>query len=383
MNTDILLKLKGHQRPITNILIDDSNNLISTSKDARLIIWNNYNTSKVINCSGTIWFVMANSGKLLTGTADGILSLYDYNGKLINSYTDCGPVRFIHFDESKNIFYILSKKLLKKESVLSVLDFNLVKICDFELNLEHNKACFTKDNILICGGSDGFLRFFSFENNKLNLLKEIELHKSEITEIEEYEDNLITSSYDCSLKILNKDNLEIKSSFKHSTSILSFSINKKKKVIAIGGGPDKMNVAKTSDNGRFDIVLINMLNGEKLFDIDSKHFGPINSICFNENDNKIITGGEDGFIHIWDCNDKWLEKYTLKYMINECKNAQNNLQEATTSLNNTRSGKETKNKRRNLKKRIEKLEIRIVDWNKQIISFSVLHELDKFENLKL
>ena len=44
-------------------------------------------------------------------------------------------------------------------------------------------------------------------------------------------------------------------------------------------------------NGKFDIVLINMLNGEKLFDIDFKHFGPINSICFNENDNKIITGG--------------------------------------------------------------------------------------------
>jgi len=383
MNTDILLKLKGHQRPITNILIDDTNNLISTSKDSKLIIWNNYNTSSIVNCSGAIWFVMANSAKLFIGTADGILSLYDYDGVLINSYTDCGPVRFIHFDKNSNTFYILSKKLLKKESVLSVLDSNFSKICDFEFEIEHNKGYYTEDNKIICGGSDGTLRFLCFENNKLNLLKELELHKSEITEIEEYEDNLITSSYDCSLKILNKDNLEIKSSFKHSTSILSFSINKEKKVIAIGGGPDKMNIANTSDNRQFDIVLINMLNGEKLFDINSKHFGPINSICFNENDNKIITGGEDGFIHIWDCGDRWLEKYTLKHMINECKNTEENLQEANTSLNNTRSGKETKNKRRNLKKRIEKLKIRIDDWNKQIAIFSVLHELDKFENLKL
>lgn len=382
MSTNIL-KLKGHERPITNILIDGSNNLISTSKDSKLIIWDNYNTSNIIKCSGSIYFVMINSTNLFTGTADGIFSIYDGNGVLVNSYTDCGPVRFIHFDKDKNIFYILSKKLLKKESVLSVLDSNLKKICDYEFDIEYNKCCITSDNVIICGGANGQLNFFSYECNALNLLNTCDLHKSEITGIEEFENYLITSSYDCCLKIIDKNSLQIKSTFKHVTSILSFSIIKEKKLIAIGGGPDKMNIAKTRDNGKFDIVLVDMLDGEKLFDIDSKHFGPINSICFNEKDNKIITGGEDGYIHIWDCNDQWYEKNTLRYMIDECANTKLRIQEAVTTLDNTRSGKETKNRRRNLKKRIDKLELRIDDYNKEIVKFSVLHNLNKFENLKL
>lgn len=382
MSSDIL-KLKGHERPITNILIDEGNNLISTSKDSKLIIWDNFISSNEIKCSGSICFIMAVSSNLFIGTADGLFSIYDNNGVLVNSYTDCGPVRFIHFDKHKSVYYILSKKLLKKESVLSVLDCNLSKICDYEFDVEHNKCCFTSDNILICGSVDGKLKFLNYENNSLNLLNIWDLHKSEITGIEEFEGYLITSSYDSCLKILDKNNLQIKSTFKHITSILSFSLNKQKKLIAIGGGPDKMNIAKTNDNGKFDIVLINMLDGEKLFDIDSKHFGPINSICFNENDNKIITGGEDGYIHIWDCNDQWYEKNTLKNLIHERADAKLSLQEAITTLDNTRSGKETKNKRRNIKKRINKLELKIDDYNKEIMQFSVLHSLNKFENLKL
>ena len=49
---------------------------------------------------------------------------------------------------------------------------------------------------------------------------------------------------------------------------------------------------------------------------------------------------------------------------------QNCLQEAINTLDNTRSGKETKNKRRNIKKRINKLELRIDDYNKNYAIFS-------------
>jgi WD40 repeat protein len=380
MNANILLKLKGHERPITNILVDDNNNLISTSKDSKLIIWDKYSVSKEIICSGTIWFVNTTSSKILTGTADGFFSLYNYDGELINSYTDCGPVRFIHFDEKNNIFYILSKKLLKKESVLSILDQDLNKICDYEFEIEHNVGYFS-DNRIICGGSDGSLRFLNFENGKINILTTLELHKSEITDINESNDNLITSSYDCCLKILDKSSLEHRFTFRHSTSILSFSINKNKNIIAIGGGPDKGNIAKTSDNGRFDIALVNILDGEKLFEIDSKHFGPINTIYYSED--KIITGGEDGFIHIWDCRNQWTEKFTLKYMVEESKNNILMLNQANKDCDSLPSGKQTKNKRRNLKKRIEKLEEKIKDYEKKIIEFTNTHNLNKFEILSM
>ena len=63
MSTNIL-KLKGHERPITNILIDESNNLISTSKDSKLIIWDNYCTSNVIKCTASICFTIVNSSNI-------------------------------------------------------------------------------------------------------------------------------------------------------------------------------------------------------------------------------------------------------------------------------------------------------------------------------
>jgi WD40 repeat protein len=383
MNANVLLKLKGHERPITNILIDDKNNLISTSKDSKLLIWEKYRTIKKVNCSGTIWFVMSDSSKLYIGTADGTFSLYDYEGNLISSYIDCGPIRYIHYDKINNIFYILSKKLLKKESVLSVLDSNLLKICDYEFDIEYNRGYFTSKKNLVCGGSDGNLTFFIFVNNKLEILKKLNLHKAEITCINEYNNILITSSFDCCLKAIDLESLQNKFTFKNTTSILSFSINKSRNLIVIGGGPDKMLISNTSDNNKFDIVLVDLLNGEKLFEIDSKHFGPINSIYFNEIDNKIITGGEDGFIHIWDCNNQWIEKYTLRYMIEQVKKIKLSISESYKLHKNVPNGKEARLKRRNLKKKIDKLENRVNIIDKKIIDYCYEHKLSKLEVLNL
>ena len=383
MNANVLIKLKGHERPITNILVDDKNNLISTSKDSKLLIWDKYKTIKKVNCSGSIWYAISDSSKLYIGAADGIFSLYDYEGNLINSYVDCGPIRYIHYDKINNIFYILSKKLLKKQSVLSVLDCNLLKICDYELDVEYNKGYFTSKEKLVCGGSDGNLKFFNFKNDKLELIKTFELHKSEISGICEINNILITSSFDCCLKAINMDSFQNKFTYKHTTSILSFSINKSRNLIVIGGGPDKMLISNTNDNNKFDIVLVDLLNGEKLFEIDSKHFGPINSICFNETDNKIITGGEDGFIHIWDCNNQWIEKYTLRYMIEEVKKLNLLISESYKIHKNFPNGKEARLRRRNLKKKIDKLENRVNLIDKKIIDYVSEHKLNRLEVLKL
>ena len=59
MNNMQLFKLKGHERPITNIIFDiNSNTILSSSKDANLVIWNSDdNNDKLITirCSGAIW----------------------------------------------------------------------------------------------------------------------------------------------------------------------------------------------------------------------------------------------------------------------------------------------------------------------------------------
>ena len=63
MNNMMISKLKGHERPITNIEIDKNNNILSCSKDAKLVIWkgSSNNKLKIINCSGALWSIGLNN----------------------------------------------------------------------------------------------------------------------------------------------------------------------------------------------------------------------------------------------------------------------------------------------------------------------------------
>ena len=119
-----------------------------------------------------------------------------------------------------------------------------------------------------------------------------------------------------------------------------------------------MTIASSSNSGQFDIIMIDSLNGNKLFDFDSKHFGPINSVTFHSDENIFITGGEDGYIHYWTCDNNWLKLSTYKNSQNEYEEMKKLLSDSEILLK-TLVGAEKKNQRRNLKKKIEKLEINL------------------------
>tara|TARA_B100000902_G_scaffold390731_1_gene440177 strand:+ start:103 stop:1191 length:1089 start_codon:yes stop_codon:yes gene_type:complete len=351
-----LTKLKGHQRPITNLNLHN-NILFSTSKDCNMAIWDVITNYKTISCSGSISLSgIIEDKQIYTGSADGMLSLWDFNGEKINNFLAKGPIRDISFNKQNKIFYVLAKKLVKLESVITILDSNLNKIRELELEDECN-SILQLNNFVICGSCEGVLKIFDME---LNLVNKLEIHKGEITNIKvDYSKKIIvTSSYDYSLKILDINTFEVLSSYKHKASILSFSIHPTKNIIAIGGGHDKMSIASSSNSGQFDVIMIDSINGNKLFDFDSKHFGPINSVTFHSDENIFITGGEDGYIHYWNCVDNWInlninENLKIEY------NIMNQLLIDSEILFKSLNGAEKRNQRRNLKKKIEKLKINL------------------------
>jgi len=354
--TMMLTKLKGHQRPITNLNLHNGT-LFSTGKDCNMVIWNDMISYKTISCSGSICLSEVIEDKqIYTGAADGMLSLWDFNGDKINNFLAKGPVRDISFNKQNKIFYVLAKKIAKLESVITILDSNLNKIRELELEDECN-SILQLNNFVICGSCEGVLKIFDLE---LNLVNKLQIHKGEITNIKvDYNKKIIvTSSYDYNLKILDINTFEVLNSYKHKASILSFSIHPTKNIIAIGGGHDKMTIASSSNNGQFDIVMIDSLNGNKLFYFNSKHFGPINSITFHSDENIFITGGEDGYIHYWNCENNWINlniSENLKIEYNEMKQ----LFMDSEMLLKTLNGAEKKNTRRNLKKKIEKLKFNL------------------------
>lgn len=350
-------KLKGHQRPITNINLDN-NNIISTGKDGKIVFWDNLKDSKTISCSGSIGTLGLYNENIYVGKADGMLCLFDLAGNKLGSFLAKGPIKAVSFNKEEMKYYLLAKKLSKTESILIILDQDLNLINELELEEEYN-SLLQYSNKIICGSCSGIIKVLDLSLNSIN---EIKLHKSEITNIKVDFDKkiIVTSSYDNSLKILDISTLNIIGSFRHKASILTFSIHPTKNIIAIGGGHDKMTIATSSESGQFDIVFVDSLNYEKLFDLDSRHFGPVNCVTFHPDEKVLITGGEDGYIHNWVFESNWIEANIYKNKVKEYNEMNKLLSESRILLESLMgTGKNTKNQKRNLKKKIEKLEVNL------------------------
>ena len=350
-----LSKLKGHQRPITNLNLYN-NNLLSTGKDGNMVLWDELNVNKTISCSGSISVSGVNDDIIYTGGANGILNLWDFNGNKKKEFSAIGPIKGISWSKQNNMYYILAKKLTKPESVLIILDKDLNKIKDLELDGEYNSLLQVNDN-MICGGCDGLIKIL---NLNLDLINKIQAHKKEITNIKvDYNKKIIvSSSFDNRLIIYDINSFEIINSYKHTACILTFSIHQTDNIIAIGGGHDKMTIASSSNSGQFEIVMIDSNTCSKLFDFDSKHFGPVNCVLFHTNKNIFITGGEDGYIHYWNCDNNWIKLNTKKNSLDEYNDMKLLLSDSKKLLESL-SGKNSKNQRRNLKNKIEKLELKL------------------------
>ena len=363
MNNMKLFKLKGHERPITNIMYDTSSKyILSSSKDGSMVIWDeNYEILQKIQCSGSIYDTGLNKEYIYTGSTDGIMTLWDYECNKIKTYSNDGPIKSINYNEDKELYFILSKKLTKVQSNLTLLNKDLQKLSEIVFDIQYNKAILFNDKI-ICGGTDGTLQTFSYDNNQLLLLTSISVHKSEITDIKiDYKKNiLVTSSYDKNVKIFNLNTFEHIATYNHCVSVSSISIHPELNIIALGGGLDKMDVANSKDNNGFYIVFIDSINADKILQFDSKHFGPINTLCFNHLNNAFVSGGEDGYVHLWECKNDWINNETIEYNNSELIDNKKILEECKI-LYNKLEGKNNKNQRRNLRKKIDKLELLLND----------------------
>ena len=121
-----------------------------------------------------------------------------------------------------------------------------------------------------------------------------------------------------------------------------------------------MDVANSGDSDGFNVVFIDSNNGKKIYQFDSKHFGPINTLCFNPKNNGFVTGGEDGYIHVWNCEKNWIKNGITEYSVFEFNEIKKSLDESKELYDRLLGkGKTGKNQRRHLRKKIEKLEINI------------------------
>lgn len=87
----------------------------------------------------------------------------------------------------------------------------------------------------------------------------------------------------------------------------SAAISPSRDHIILGGGEEALFVTQTAaTSGQFEAKLYHMVYEEE-FARFKGHFGPINSIAFNNTGTIVVSGSEDGYVRIQELDKEYLD----------------------------------------------------------------------------
>jgi len=160
------------------------------------------------------------------------------------------------------------------------------------------------DDSLIVGNHNGELLLY--ETGSLDTYSNFaHTHGKRICDLQVDQEQglVISASSDKTAQLHNTKDLNRLKTYKSGRPVNSAAISPKRDHIVLGGGEEAMGVTQTAaSSGQFEAKLYHMIYEDEFAKFKG-HFGPINSLCFDPTGNKIITGGEDGYIRVQDLGD--------------------------------------------------------------------------------
>lgn len=182
--------------------------------------------------------------------------------------------RIIYFDSSFNIGFI------------DTITGKMEKI--YNLKYEFNDFYIDSKNILYSVDSNGELKVFDLEKNKLIMSKKISTSSLTNIDISRDERYIAVGGWDYQIYLLEKDSLELLKIFSdtHKNWIKSIKFNEFSTMLAVSG-LDK-NVSVTNLNNFEELSILNSFNYN------------IWSIDWSKKSNNLLTGGFEGVLEIWD-----------------------------------------------------------------------------------
>ncbi len=276
-NTKIILgNYTGHNGVIWNLDIsDDTKTMISLSGDMSIIKWN-----------------------LISG---------EFKKKNVKSIP-----KYINILSTENL-YVISFDPISKKSVSSFQIYNLesdelllnyddtIEAFEVSNDLPNNPKRITtinflnKDNLFLTY-DNGYYAIFNIQNK--NFIKFEKIHNNSIKSISFNKDKtkIITSSIDCTCKIINLSNYVIETVIENIVPCNYAIFSPIKNYVIIGGGIDAMLVAQKSNND-FTSRFYSIKTGKFIANIGG-HFGPIRYIDFHPNGKCYTTASQDGMVRL-------------------------------------------------------------------------------------
>lgn len=299
MDTSFKQSIIFHDRPIVDLKFHKSGEVFFTaSKDASSAMGNL--KGEIIGSfdkhNGAISSIGPSDDSLATAGADLQLINWDIlTGKVKNTLNVDAVVRGIDFQEQ--IFFCTDDSMNKKPFIGEYDIRDDSKSLTRQILLpDPATRLFKAEDYIIFSTTTGKVCKMDLRNEKI--VQEIKAHQARVTDMKPSKGHrpfFITSSSDCSSKIIDTESFAVKKRFDSEEPINSACIFSSCDRIILVGGINARDVTTTQGKSSFDTQFYDIATQQKIGAFTT-HFGTINAVDVHPEGTHCITGGEDGSI---------------------------------------------------------------------------------------
>jgi translation initiation factor 3 subunit I len=317
------LLLKGHERPITDVKFNvDGDMIFISSKDSGISVWWTDTGERIGTYdghSGACWMidVTDDSTRLLSCGADNYVRLWDVeSGKMLEEWKHHNCLRCCAFSHGGRHFVSVTDDVMKLKPVIrffktptSSEDYEEMPYLEIDAPTRILRVLWGyRNETIITACKDGYIRVYDTKTGEL--VKEMEVHKKEVTEIQ-YDKTktlFISSSTDGNSTLFDAIKLEPITTYETGRPLNAASISPLMDHVIVGGGEQASQVTQTgATSDQFKVRFYHSIFSEELGSVLG-HFGPVNVLCFSPDGKSFASGSEDGFVRLHNMDPEYFER---------------------------------------------------------------------------
>jgi len=339
------IQLAAHQRPITRIRISRDGDLVfSTSKDGKAMAWFTADGMRLGTYEGHNgalydFDVDFETEYCLTAGADCAFGLWKAcTGELVRLIEPNGSdrvtsVRWACGDKQFSCCTLGSKKAFvlvydfdpQMYNDKSIPNEDIKYICsippiptDGQPHIGHTeKICESlwgpMNNFIITASEDGTIRRWNVStqeiDTQINFNQQV---KTPVTSMDYSRDKtlIIATGRDATARLYEGETLTPLKIFKSDKPLNCAALHPTLNLVLMGGGQDAREVTTTKHGtGKFEIQIFHTIFEEKVGEIRTGHFSPINCVAVSPDGNCFVTGAEEGNCRIFKFDSGFFSKF--------------------------------------------------------------------------
>jgi translation initiation factor 3 subunit I len=320
------IALKGHDRPITDVVFNREGDLLFTSsKGHQFAVWYTDNGERLGTFSGhngSVWSLAVDrhTKYVYSAGADSIAKKWDIQtGQEVDFWGHGSPVRCIKTSLGDSEFLTVTDTVMRAAGCVRLWDVRMgggaqgmprpIDEIYEQAPVRITRAAWGPLNhtIFLCT-EDGKVRIVDRRNNQN--LEVIRDHKKSIQELawDPHQFMFLTASTDSTARLYDAHTFKPLKVYSTGRAINGASIHPYREEIMLGGGQSAESVTLTRvDSSQFKVKFFHLIFETELGSGVLGHFGPVNTLSYFPDGKGFASGGEDGFVRLYHFDPSYFE----------------------------------------------------------------------------